>query len=62
MSQCNDILRALKRGEKLTPLDALRRFGTIALHSRAAELRARGYKVRCRLVQRGGKRVGEYSL
>lgn len=62
MSQCESILRALKRGQKLTPLEAFRRFGVLALHSRASELRQRGHNIRCRIVERGGKRVGEYSL
>lgn len=62
MSQCDKILAALKRGAKLTPLKAFTRYGCLALHSRAAELRRRGYAIRCRMVTVGDKRVGEYSL
>ena len=62
MSQCTQILEHLKAGNTLTPNEAYLRFGTLALHSRVAELRERGYAVTCRLIEVGdGKRVGLYS-
>jgi hypothetical protein len=63
MSQCERILELLRRGEALTPLDAFRECGTLALHSRIAELRERGHDIRCELVEvPSGKRVGRYRL
>lgn len=62
MSQAEQILAYLITGATLTPLDALQRFGCLALHSRAAELRRRGHNVRCTIRQQGTKRWGEYSL
>lgn len=48
-------------GYTLTPAEAYERFGTLALHSRAAELRERGFPVVCDMIEtRKGKRVGCY--
>ncbi len=62
ISQCSAILAHLEAGNSLTPLEAFERFGTLALHSRAAELRSQGYPVECELVKVGDKTVGRYSL
>ena len=63
MSQCDAILGFLQSGKTLTPLDAYLMFGTLSLHSRAAELRGRGFDITCKLVKvPSGKTVGEYSL
>lgn len=63
MSQSEAILGYLQSGKTLTPLDSYLMFGTLALHSRVAELRARGHDIACKLVKvPSGKTVGEYSL
>ena len=66
MSQCETILAALRQGRSLTPIDALNLCGSLALHSRISEIRARlpdGEKIECELVEMpGGKRVGRYRL
>ena len=63
MSQNSLILEYLQAGNTLTPAEAYARFGTLAMHSRAAELRERGYAVECELVETpSGKHVGRYSL
>ena len=62
VSQCDRILDYLRAGNTLTPYRALVEFGTLALHSRIAELRERGHAIECRLIEHAGKRVGEYSL
>lgn len=63
MSQCDAIRSWLEAGSTLTPRDAYDLFGTLALHSRIAELRARGLNIVCELVTLpGGKRVGQYRL
>lgn len=48
--------------DTLTPLQAFQLFGTLAMHSRCAELRERGHDVVCTMIEANGKRVGEYSL
>lgn len=63
MSQTDQILEALKAGEKLTQLDALNRFGCFRLGARVHELRQTGLDVKSRLVATpSGKHVSEYSL
>lgn len=63
MSQAHDILEALKAGDKITPLDALQRFGCFRLGARVHELRQTGLDVKSRLVATpSGKHVSEYSL
>ena len=62
MSQCGAILERLLLGESITPADAYQRHGCLALHSRIAELRQRGYQIDCRIVVKDGKRWGEYRL
>ncbi len=56
------ILAALRRGERLTPLDALRRFGCFRLAARVDDLRRAGYPVRSAISVEGGKRHAVYSL
>ena len=62
MSQTTEILKALKRGKKLTPLEALDKFGTFRLGARILELRQAGYDIKTRMVRKGRARVAEYSL
>jgi hypothetical protein len=62
MTQCDAILELLKRGETITPAAAYERFGILAMHSRAAELREQGYDVRCTIKTGNGRRWGEYRL
>lgn len=62
MSQNDRILAHLLTGLTLTPAQAYEMFGTLALHSRIAELRARGEPIACNMLEtQSGKRVGCYS-
>jgi len=61
-SQCNRILRYLQSGKTLTPLDGLRRFGTLRLGARVYELKRAGHPIQSKLVKRGSAHVAEYSL
>jgi hypothetical protein len=61
-SQCSRILGYLGAGHTLTPLQALRKFGTLRLGARCYELRQRGHDIRSEIVERGGKRVALYRL
>ena len=45
MSQKSNILAALKAGERLTPLDALERFGCMRLAARIGELLYDGWPI-----------------
>lgn len=62
MSQCAAILEYLEAGNTITPAEAFTRFGTLALHSRIAELRERGVAIDCEIVRLNGKNVGRYSM
>ena len=67
MSQKSKILKALKKGRKLTPLDALSEFSCFSLAQRIAEikedLQGTCYKINTRMVKSSnGKRFAEYRL
>lgn len=62
MTQANQILSALKRGEKLTPLQALRKYGCMRLAARIKDLRDAGYEINTTLTRTQGSRVARYSL
>ena len=63
MSQCAKILSVLQAGGSITPAQAYDLCGTLALHSRIAELRERGHPIECELIETaGGKHVGRYTL
>lgn len=62
-AQTKEILSALQAGEKLTPLDALNRFGCLRLGARIWDLKRQGFSIKSRTVKtHTGKRVSEYSL
>lgn len=57
------ILRALKRGERLTPLDMLNRFGVLRASGRIYDLKSAGYDIDKEMVKTAsGKRVAQYFL
>lgn len=60
--QCETLLTALKSGEKLTPLDSLRKYHVLALSQRMTELRKAGWPVQSEIVKIGIKRIARYSL
>lgn len=51
---------ALKKGRRLTPLDALNEFGCFRLAARISELRADGMSIQTRLINVNGKTVAQY--
>ena len=61
-SQCDQILDWIRRHGSITPAQAYERFGSLALHSRCAELRERGFNVICEIKTGNGRRWGQYSL
>ena len=61
-SQRDQILADLKRGAKITGMDALKNYGCWALPQRIHELKRAGYPIERRMVNVGqGKHVAEYS-
>ena len=63
MSQARDILRAMRRGEELTQLDATNRFGCTRLAARIYDLKRDGYPVLDRTITLpSGKRVKAYRI
>ncbi len=61
-SQKSRIQAYLSQGKSLTPLQALKLFGTLRLGARILELRADGLKVVSRMIRVGDKRVARYSV
>ncbi len=62
MTQNKQILEALKKGDKLTPLEMLYRFGTLRASARIFDLKAQGHDIQSKIVNKDGKQVSEYSL
>ena len=61
-AQNTQILAALKRGERITALDALMRFECLRLAGRVHELRADGYAIETEIIDVNGKRIARYRL
>lgn len=63
MSQVQRILDHLKKGESITPMEALKLFGCFRLASRINELRDCGYDIETRIKRTtNGKQIAEYTL
>jgi len=63
MSQSDDILKALQRGERLTPLDALTQYNCMRLASRISDLKREGHTIYARTIKTpSGKAVSEYWM
>lgn len=63
MSQENRILMALKAGEKITPIDALEKFGCFRLSGRIKGLRNQGYDIITTMIETPtGKHVAQYWM
>lgn len=62
MSQNAAILAHLEAGNTITPAEAYELCGSLALHSRIAELRGQGYKIDMTMRRENDKNFGEYYL
>ena len=63
MSQKHRIYRELLKGTRITPLDALRRYGCFRLAARIYDLRSTGVKIETHELQLdNGARVAEYYM
>lgn len=61
MTEDKAILRHLKRAT-ITPRQAYRIAGCLALHSAIARLRKLGHRITCTMRAKGTRRWGEYRL
>lgn len=61
-SQKAAILKWLRKGESITPLEALRIVGSMRLGARIYELRSEGYRISTQMVKVGTARVASYRL
>jgi hypothetical protein len=62
MSQTDRILAHLEAGNTITPAEAYAMVGSLALHSRIAEIRERGFVVQKVMHHDHGRTWGEYWL
>jgi hypothetical protein len=62
MSQSKRILNYLKKGNKITPLSALNKFGCFRLSGRVFELRRAGHKIATIPTKSRGKVFASYKL
>ena len=63
MSQTKQIANYLNKGKKLTPIDALTKFGCFRLAARIADLRASGMNiVTNKLKLDNTRQVAQYSI
>jgi len=62
-SQNRKILYDLLKGDKLTPIDCLRRYGSFRAYARMYDLRQRDWNIITTMIKLpNGKRVAQYSL
>lgn len=61
-SQNEQILQHLKRGRKITPLDALNKFGCFRLAARISDLRKDGHIISTNNVTKEGKTFASYKM
>ena len=62
ISQNLEILSYLKTGKTLTPLQALKLFGSLRLGARIFNLREQGHNITSTMIEVGEKRVALYAL
>ena len=63
MSQNDEILNYLEKGNTLTALEALKYFGCFRLASRVSDLNKPTYRIVSKMIKTStGKRVAQYSM
>ena len=62
-SQCSKILHDLIAGKRITPIDALEKYGCFRLSARISELKEVGWKIEKETVTlSNGKRIARYYM
>jgi len=63
LSQAKKILAYMKAGNRITPIEALEKFGSFRLGARIADLRSEGHEIKSEFVTTPtGKRVKAYWM
>ena len=63
MSQNKQIADYLNKGKKLTPIDALNKFGCFRLAARIADLRNEGMNIVTNIIKlENNKQIAQYSI
>lgn len=63
MSQNKQIADYLNKGKKLTPIDALNKFGCFRLAARIADLRNEGMNIVTKTIKlENNKQIAQYSI
>ena len=62
MSQTQEILEHLKKGNTITPVEALNWFGCMRLGARVFNLKRQGHNIQTKIVERNGKRFASYFM
>lgn len=62
-SQCTQILHDLIAGKRITPIDALEKYGCFRLSARIKDLRKDGWVIKTEIVRtRSRKRMAQYYM
>jgi hypothetical protein len=59
-TQHRTLLDAFYRGERLSVLQAIQRYGVYALSQRCGQLKRLGWPIKSRTIESGGKHFSEY--
>ena len=62
MNQSKEILGYLEKGNKITAIDALDRFGCLRLASRINDLKNKGHEIKAKLIHKNKKKWSEYWI
>lgn len=62
MSQSKQIKHYLEGGNKITPLEALDKFGCFRLAAIVHKLKEQGLKIKTTMIKEGQKTFAEYSI
>ena len=61
-SQTKAIRKDLEKGRKITPIDALKKYGCFRLGARIDDPRNEGMHIVTNIIKKNGKRFAQYSL
>ncbi len=63
MSHTTQIANYLNKGKKLTPIDALNKFGCFRLAARIADLRNQGLNIETTIIKlKNNKQIAQYCI
>ena len=62
VSQRKSILNYMQKGYKITPLEALKKFGCLRLGARIYDLKQQGFEIKARMIEKNKKRYAQYYM